>query len=418
MKKKLLVLLGAGSSASNRLPGVKDLDGFLKGLSKRWTTPPEAENYFEALWLAVDRHYAAEPKPLTRRKTNFETVLAEMVALANWVMPTPHGTSFRETACRGGLPPGLRFPLDHLFAQSGAVYSQLVFLLDGLAKYMRAESHRIDPRSREFVRYSELFRELSDRFDVGIYNLNYDALAVTAAPDLFTGFNAGTFDPRVVHDRNGWDFIYHLHGSVHHTLVGSFGDEIRWQSDLGAKFDDGEYGRSTDPRSDGRSFPKTTLIAGGFKLDQLLVEPFQSFYSSFVRHVSEADAILIGGYGFGDAHVNRVFRNRLAATARTRPPVMVLSFADEDTDPMQFRADVWSQELCRTLTVSADSFSEPGHSAPPAIHELVASQGFEVAEKSSVAIWHGGFVEAVIRVRAICDWLERRRPSSILAGCA
>src|SRR6266542_3210320 len=31
--------------------------------------------------------------------------------------------------------------------------------------------------------------------------------------------------------------------------------------------------------------PSTTLIAGGFKLDQLLVEPFHSLHASFVRHV-------------------------------------------------------------------------------------------------------------------------------------
>jgi hypothetical protein len=33
--------------------------------------------------------------------------------------------------------------------------------------------------------------------------------------------------------------------------------------------------------------------------------------AALVRHVYEADAILIGGYGFADVHVNRALRNRL-----------------------------------------------------------------------------------------------------------
>jgi hypothetical protein len=29
-----------------------------------------------------------------------------------------------------------------------------------------------------------------------------------------------------------WGFVYHLHGNVHHSLVGEFGNEIRWEKDL------------------------------------------------------------------------------------------------------------------------------------------------------------------------------------------
>jgi hypothetical protein len=98
-----------------------------------------------------------------------------------------------------------------------------------------------------------------------------------------------------VHQRGDWGFIYHLHGSVHHSLTGRFGDHIEWRGNLSGHFEDGHQGSATDERSEGKSFPKTTLIAGGFKLDQLLVEPFHSFHAALVRHVYEADAILIGG---------------------------------------------------------------------------------------------------------------------------
>jgi hypothetical protein len=61
-------------------------------------------------------------------------------------------------------------------------------------------------------------------------------------------------------------------------------------------------------------------------------------HASLVRHVYAADAILIGGYGFGDVHINRALRNRLAMPGK-RPPVMVLDRANAKTDPMAFRED-------------------------------------------------------------------------------
>src|SRR5713101_8674016 len=115
-------------------------------------------------------------------------------------------------------------------------------------------------------------------------------------------------------------FAYQLHGSVHHTLERESGNSIRWQPDLGVQFFDGHQGLATDRRSEGKPFPTSTLIAGGFKLDQLLVEPFQSLYATLVRHAYEADAILIGGYGFSDPHINRALQNRMKCAAERREP--------------------------------------------------------------------------------------------------
>ena len=113
-----------------------------------------------------------------------------------------------------------------------------------------------------------------------------------------------------VHDGQKWHFLYHLHGSAHYSLSPPEGHgPIVWRPDLHGQFNDGHSGIAGDQRSDGKSFPTTKLIAGGLKLDQLLVEPFHSFHSALVRDVYEADAILIGGYGFGDEHVNRALRN-------------------------------------------------------------------------------------------------------------
>jgi hypothetical protein len=133
---------------------------------------------------------------------------------------------------------------------------------------------------------------LQDEFDVGIYNLNYDNLAVAALTEFYPGFSgAGQFDPCGVHERTEWSFIYHLHGSVHHTLKGNSTASIQWQMDLNSEFTDEKRGQPINKTTDGKSFPLSTLIAGGFKLDQLLIEPFHSFYAaSNARHSTARDS--------------------------------------------------------------------------------------------------------------------------------
>jgi len=216
-----------------------------------------------------------------------------------------------------------------------------------------------------------------------------------------------SFEPGLVHERTTWDFVYHLHGSVHHSLNRRFGDEICWKQNLTeGEFFDAPEGRSSDKRSEGRSFPRTTLIAGGFKLDQLLVEPFQSLHAALVRHVYAAGGILIGGYGFGDVHINRALRNRFNV-GNTRPPVpvMVLDRACDRTDPMAFRNDMWAVELCSTLCTDGHFFAEPGHASPPVPAELAERGAFEVDAHHRVTLWHGGFTKAGHRLSSVMQWL-------------
>jgi hypothetical protein len=207
----------------------------------------------------------------------------------------------------------------------------------------------------------------------------------------------------------GWFWIDRRH-------QGAFGDEIAWKNDLGGSFNDGCAALSQKGVSDGKRLPKTTLIAGGFKLDQLLTQPFQAFYSSLVRHMQLADAILLGGYGFGDVHVNQALHSRLHASSR-RPPVMILDYG-KNKDPMELRNDLWAIELCATLGVAGKNFYEPPYGVAPVIGDLISRKGFEVNSEGRVAIWHGGFTAAVDRIDVISKWLARRAKDADLSGSA
>jgi hypothetical protein len=421
MKKKLLVILGAGSSIARGMPSVQALDRHMGEWGRDWALSSGFPDYFDVLRREIETYCQSGPTG-ARPELNFEKVLGEMVALSHWIEPAPWGDTLRQAACNGLPPPNLHFP--NLFSGHepyGAtvmLMDQLKHLLVELAGYIRGLCRSLDPFSAAAGQYALLFDRLRDTFDVGVYNLNYDTAALAAWPNAYTGFGeTGAFEPRAVHNRPEWGFVYHLHGSAHHSLDAEFGSQICWRQDLGEKFFDGHQGGAGDKRSEGRSFPKTTLIAGGFKLDQLLVEPFHSLHASLVRHAYAADAFLIGGYGFGDVHINRALQNRLLMPG-AKAPVIVLDHAGSRTDPMAFREDFWAYGLSATLGASGNYFVEPGHSSPSRPYELAASDAFEVSAAHRVALWYGGFAEAAARIESIVPWLDGQADEVLISRTA
>ena len=246
MKKKLLVILGAGSSVSCGMPSVKDLDGHVQGWGLEWASARHFQNYFGELWKAVETYYSAGKSSL-RPAINYEKCLGEMIALAHWMEPAPWGNTLRHTACEGAPPPHFTFP-EGDYGGTTTVNDQLTHVLIQLAKHMRSQCLALDQSSNLFAQYCQILNALYGEFDTGIYNLNYDNLALTAWPEAFTGFAGGRFEPKGVHRRQEWAFIYHLHGSVHYSLIQPFGDKIEWR-DLTGEFHYGHPGLSTDERS-------------------------------------------------------------------------------------------------------------------------------------------------------------------------
>jgi hypothetical protein len=474
MKKKLLIILGAGSSNAVGLPSVKCLDQLMERWGAEWARLPGTTDHFRELRQSAETYYERGSAGL-RPALNFEKVLSDMVAMAHWMEPSPWGNTLRQAACCGTPPPHMKFRYhkeledevaeaalpskgfvcdeDDVACESSVEVDSLAdgevaadqgelewrgkygaqieltaeysFLLEKLAQHMRAKSQRLNlVNSPVNDKYKRLLGGLRESFDIGVYNLNYDTVALDALPAAYTGFGeTGTFEPKLVHERREWDFVYHLHGSVHHSLNRRYGDEIVWRASLDSEFFDGLEGQWSEPRSNGIKIPRTTLVAGGFKLDQLLFEPFHSYHASLIRHVHAADAILIGGYGFGDAHINFALRNRLRLTSdrlrvQERPPVMVLTLADETTRPMRRRDDLWARELGVSLCTGTQGhfFLEPGNPSDPIPAELAMRGTFEIDAQHRVAVWYGGFTEAVQRLPNVIQWLDSGFDNALAAA--
>jgi SIR2-like domain len=414
-KKKLLIILGAGSSLPFGMPSVACLGREMHGWSCNWLNAkdesgPATESCFGKVWDSIERYYQSSNRtldPKLQPQVNFEKALGDMLALAHWMMPAPYGATLRQIVRNDEASVDLQLPFDTARERYGPailINAELSYLLSELAKHMRSRCRDFNDKRDDFRSYETFFDALWASFDVGIYNLNYDDLALRAYPDAFTGFGPdGFFDSNAVCSRANWDFIYHLHGSVHHTLASASSGTIKWQRDLQSAFIDDHGGRWTETRSDGRLFQASTLVAGGFKLDQLLVEPFQSFYSTFVRHVHEADAILIGGYGFGDAHVNRTLQQRFRSAAERnlpRPPVAIIDSYGERTLGL-IRYDIWSQNMCNALATTDCA---------------VGARHMHVSEVHKLAVWFDGIVDVANCPDAVVSWLDNSSVEALKAA--
>src|SRR5437764_2273390 len=124
MKKRLLILLGAGSSIASGMPSVPVLDGCMQRWAQDWAVQYHFPNYFDALWQNINAYYRSENSRF-HPPLNFEKVLGEMVALSHWMTPAPWGDTLRQVATTGAPPPHLTFPYPEKYGPTITVMEQL-----------------------------------------------------------------------------------------------------------------------------------------------------------------------------------------------------------------------------------------------------------------------------------------------------
>jgi NAD-dependent SIR2 family protein deacetylase len=398
-KKKLLITVGAGASLDFGLPSVSDVDTFFDNCAAK--THPLATNPASNLYRhcrdVINAYYSGAPKPALRKWVNFEEVLYQFNLILPYLSDPHrlHGSNALLSA--NSLPETLDFfgrwpktvDRDVLGNLSSSLMSELVnHFIDACATASIA-------KAKEIVELGKFMTVLQDEFEIGIITLNYDNLLTQALPGLHTGFDtAGKFNPMSVLARTDWNFIYHLHGSVHFAMTGVAHDihGITWTATPSKNHTVHATGRNSQDSMEGTTYPMSPFVAGYGKTQQILRQPFRTYFAQVSRLVHEADSLLFLGYGFGDLHLNAVF-----SEVRDRHlPIVVVDWADSNQDPLPFRDDSWSYNLFRTLPNNAHAISRPGHSSPAYLGDLKAANELEVSSdpKYLLAVWYNGMLEA------------------------
>jgi len=223
-RKRLLLILGAGSSLDCGMPSVGAIDDLMRWWAQSYAARVGSADYFALAWEALERR-SAQGFRSGRSPVNFERALSDLVALMHWLRPSPEGSALRHLVGAPAVPP-LSFPHPNGYGPYLDIKAMVAHLLAQLAAEMRARCRRLVADSPGMVAWRAVLDALRARFDVVIYNLNYDTVALSCWPDAFTGFDVdGRFDPGAVYRRD-WEGVFHLHGSVHLSLAEPVGERM------------------------------------------------------------------------------------------------------------------------------------------------------------------------------------------------
>ncbi|EEY5975345.1 SIR2 family protein [Escherichia coli] len=400
-KKKIMVVVGAGASVELGMPSVSEIDKLFSLWAKDGYTlaSDKDKSLYCYIKEEVNRHYGLNPKKELRKETNFEELLYVILNLSaalgdnNYNFPMNAFWGIRELPKIIGVNGEKSVDgndLRHLYSR---LNDKLIGEFRERCKIVKEE------KKEEFLVFEKFINQLNNDYDVAFITLNYDNLITQACPTLFTGFSksTGLFEEASVYAQSKWGLIYHLHGSVHFDMQGTHSDmhAVKWNNDLHSEFNQNAFGRNSQNTSEGISIPTSAIVAGYAKTSQIQRVPFRTYYSKIDEIAYKADAYLFLGYGFNDPHLNNSLHS--IRDGKHNKPVVIIDWASDTQDPMRFRHDEWSINLCKTVRSNANEMATRNykHSAPE-ISKLKSTGAFEVSCNPDypLSIWYGGFIQA------------------------
>jgi hypothetical protein len=399
MKKKLLIVVGAGASIEFGLPSVAQVDTLFDNSAAPFFSLAidPTSNLYQHLRNEIQRHYDNGPKPKLKKQVNFEEVLYQLNMLVPYFSDPNHLHGSNALLQARALPEVLLFGQAATQVDGNLLRHLSDTLIDALVdEFIDRCTIATTQKASEIAELGKFLDALADQFDIGIVTLNYDNMFTKARLGLDTGFDGttGRFVPQSVLTRKEWGFIYHLHGSVHFAMTGHLHEMhgITWR-DIPVK-DHAVHasGRNSQDSVEGIDFPTSPVVAGYGKTQQVLRQPFRTYFGQLSTLTHEADSVLFLGYGFGDLHLNAAFSD----IRDRRRPIVIVDWADADQDPLAFRYDNWSYRLGNTIPTNLPNMSAPGHHAPWSVADLKAANEVEVSQDPALplAVWYNGMLAA------------------------
>jgi len=401
MKKKLLIVVGAGASIDFGLPSVADVEAILNDLaSKKFPLFHEpSKGFYQYVKKVIQDYFDSNPKEGLKKDVNFEEVLFQLYSLS------AHKNDVNYELASNALFSSIKLPDVNFLGkckQGVEILHQLSSAsVDSIVEeFIKRCALATSRKAPEIEKLGNFFDGLREDHELGFVTLNYDNIISQASPGLFTGFDCNdTFNHSTVLKRTEWEFLYHLHGSIHFAmndeLTSTSAHKIGWESSPACGHSVQSSGRNFQYSSEGGAFPTSTIVAGLGKTQQILRQPFRTYYSQLDGIIDQADGFLFLGYGFNDSHLNSAF-----AEVQVFPrPVVIIDYANDEQDCLQHRSDMWSHNLSKTLRLNLRKMGEEGQDAAPSILDLKQRDIFEVSNDADrpCAIYYNGMKKACNR---------------------
>jgi len=418
-KKKLLLVTGAGASLDFGMPSVREAAQIINDVAQ--TYYPLADrpdtNLYQHVEGLVNQYWSRYAPRGSRREAQFEDVLYAFFGIA---AAHPAGAY---TAGLGALIEPKNLPAIRPFRGTPRAVNPHDFsffgamAVDGLLEEFRGRCKlAAQAKTREFECLQSFVAALQTRFEIAVVTVNYDNVLYRTLLGIETGFDHRTrrFNERRIFERKTWPCMLHLHGSVHFDMPVPNGPdmhEIVWQPDINATFAQNAAGRGSELQftPEGAGFPTSAIVAGYGKTTQILRRPFRTYYSELDRLVSQCDAVLIAGYGFGDAHLNIAFEQFRDARRR---PVVLIHKANKGDAPWGW-PDVHgpiAKAIIHTFHTEVKStFQSYGNGIFVTVDNLLEGKDFATSNNSDtpLAVWYNGILQACENPEKVIAVLER-----------
>lgn len=403
MKKKLLLVTGAGASIDFGFPSVKCIDKILED---------KAEEYVNMPFYKLNSNPYTYLKEQAGRKFDgseftYEELLYLMELIESSQMP-----------CLSA-PTSKLFPLAPEFCRLYAkCYSGLrAELIDELLEKIRNHAKTWKNNQDIVTNFNKfkhfLLHEIGKDYDISFVTTNYDNILTEIFPDPNTGFDEnGVFQRAQLYNDLRWNKGIYLHGSVHFDMEkrpsGGL-HKIYWKDNLNSRFEHNAFGRSGMYTTEGNQILSSVIIAGLDKTNQILKEPFLQYYMMLDRLAFEADAILFIGYGFNDWHLNSVF-SFLGEGGKNTKKIVIIDYKNEydEEDPMELSyTEGWHNRVCRTLPFDYRKLENKRYTSPTTPKDLKEWKELEYSNDDNypIAFWYDGLISACDHADKIMDRL-------------
>lgn len=391
MKKKLLIITGAGASIDFGFPSGKDIDKLFE--EKALELYPLVEEPGKSLYTWVKE---------TSYAKDFESLLYVIENLNSLFSSNKKHHCLKEFLEKMKTLPQIR-NFDGKKQTASSTHFEILYekLLDCLVEDFRKKSKGFksdhNGHKNEYEKFKSLIDSLENEFEISYVTTNYDDVMHSLLPNNNTGFDvSGNFSREVLYGPNR-NLGIHLHGSVHFNMSGNPNKqnihEIHWVEDLNSTFKDNAFGRNTNETREGFQLANTSIIAGLDKTNQLLREPFNVYYMQLDKMAYDADAILVIGYGFMDRHINKTIGS-LCLDKKTRK-VFIIDEKNIDEKNITeyylcFPGNDWANCMMEMFPFDSGSIKQEYSK----FSRLKSRYECSNSKKNPLAVWHDGLLNA------------------------